>query len=198
MSAAAAARTVLVHAPDAELHATYQPDNVVVTSKYTLLNFVPKNLLKQFRRVVNVYFLIICVLQSFKAISITHGIPTTTMPLLFVLFVSAVKDAVEDVARHRADEEENRRPYRRLAQWIAENALPLVVADGEAEDNEVSRRDSSASGRSDALSSAATSSFLNTESRELRVGDVVRLTDGQAVPADLLLLEQIFVNVVIL
>ena len=185
-----AGRTVLVHTPDADVHATYQPDNVVVTSKYTILNFVPKNLLKQFRRVVNVYFLVICVLQCFKAISITHGIPTTTMPLLFVLFVSAVKDAVEDIARHKADEGENRRPYSRLAQWIAENALPLVVADGDEKQKAASRRQRSASAseRSDAPSSAATSSFLNTESRELRVGDVVRLIDGQAVPADLLLL----------
>ena len=32
--------------------------NEVVTSKYTLWNFLPKNLFEQFRRIANIYFLI--------------------------------------------------------------------------------------------------------------------------------------------
>jgi hypothetical protein len=37
--------------------------NQVATSKYTLWSFVPKNLLQQFMRIANVYFLIISCLQ---------------------------------------------------------------------------------------------------------------------------------------
>lgn len=44
----------------------------------------------------------ICCLQCIRAVSITNGIPTTLLPLLFVLAVTALKDAVEDYNRHRA------------------------------------------------------------------------------------------------
>ena len=37
--------------------------NAVVTSKYTAWNFIPKNIYEQFRRVANIYFLIISLLQ---------------------------------------------------------------------------------------------------------------------------------------
>ena len=35
------------------------PNNYITTSKYTVLSFLPKNLFEQFRRVANLYFLII-------------------------------------------------------------------------------------------------------------------------------------------
>jgi hypothetical protein len=34
-----------------------------------------------------------------QAVSITGGVPTTLLPLLFVLFVTALKDAIEDFNR---------------------------------------------------------------------------------------------------
>jgi hypothetical protein len=34
-------------------------ENVIVSSRYTPLNFLPKSLLEQFRRLANVYFLVI-------------------------------------------------------------------------------------------------------------------------------------------
>ena len=37
--------------------------NVIRTSRYTLLNFVPKNLFEQFRRAANFYFLCMAVIQ---------------------------------------------------------------------------------------------------------------------------------------
>ena len=38
-------------------------DNVQVTSKYTLLSFLPKSIFEQFRRVANFYFLIQAILM---------------------------------------------------------------------------------------------------------------------------------------
>ncbi|OWK06090.1 hypothetical protein Celaphus_00012527, partial [Cervus elaphus hippelaphus] len=38
-------------------------DNRIISSKYTVWNFVPKNLFEQFRRVANFYFLIIFLVQ---------------------------------------------------------------------------------------------------------------------------------------
>ena len=39
------------------------PDNAIRTSKYTLLTFLPKNLLRQFSKAANLYFLLISFAQ---------------------------------------------------------------------------------------------------------------------------------------
>ena len=39
--------------------------NAVSTQKYTFCNFLPKNTFEQFRKLANVYFGIVCVLQVF-------------------------------------------------------------------------------------------------------------------------------------
>ena len=84
--------------------------NEVITSKYTAANFVFKNLFQQFSRLFNLYFLFIAVLQVIPAVSITRGVPTLLVPLVFVVAASAAKEAAEDRRRHRADREENKRP----------------------------------------------------------------------------------------
>lgn len=38
-------------------------DNEIKTSKYTILNFIPKNLFEQFRRIANFYFLCVAIIQ---------------------------------------------------------------------------------------------------------------------------------------
>lgn len=45
--------------------------NVVVTSKYTLLNFFPKTLFMQFQRLANIFFIIVSGLQVFTDLSPT-------------------------------------------------------------------------------------------------------------------------------
>jgi len=79
--------------------------NFVKTSLYELYNFVPKFLIKSFSRTANVYFLMICCLQSIRAISITDGKPSTAAPLMFILTVAALKEINEDLTRHKSDHE---------------------------------------------------------------------------------------------
>jgi len=45
------------------------PTNRVRTTKYTLWNFVPKNLFLQFMRVANSYFLLMFILQTIPALN---------------------------------------------------------------------------------------------------------------------------------
>lgn len=45
------------------------PSNRIRTSKYNMLNFLPKAMLLQFMRVANIYFLVTAVLQSIPIIS---------------------------------------------------------------------------------------------------------------------------------
>ncbi|PFH38209.1 hypothetical protein BESB_005500 [Besnoitia besnoiti] len=81
--------------------------NSVVTSKYTVWNFVLKNLWEQFHKVSNIYFLCICCLQMIPQISTTNGVPTLALPLSTVLIINAAKDAFEDWQRHKSDNLEN-------------------------------------------------------------------------------------------
>lgn len=81
--------------------------NVIKTSKYTALTFLPKNLIEQFSKMANVYFLIISFMQMIDIISISGGKPVMLMPLSFVIGVSMIKDIFEDYKRHKSDRTEN-------------------------------------------------------------------------------------------
>ncbi|KAF4709555.1 hypothetical protein FOZ62_026086, partial [Perkinsus olseni] len=88
--------------------------NSIMTSKYTVLTFLPKNLWYQFHVFSNVYFLCMAMLQLVPAISDSNGKPTMLTPLALVLGVTALKDAIEDYRRHRSDAVENSRVAVRL------------------------------------------------------------------------------------
>lgn len=66
------------------------------------------NLFEQFKRAANFYFLILLILQAIPQIS-TLAWYTTLFPLLVVLGITAMKDLVDDVARHKMDNEINNR-----------------------------------------------------------------------------------------
>uniref|UniRef100_H3CAA4 Phospholipid-transporting ATPase n=1 Tax=Tetraodon nigroviridis TaxID=99883 RepID=H3CAA4_TETNG len=83
-------------------------NNAIRTSKYNLLTFLPLNLFEQFRRLANAYFLFLLVLQLIPQVS---SLPwfTTAVPLIFVLSITAVKDASDDIRRHKSDNQVNNR-----------------------------------------------------------------------------------------
>ena len=73
--------------------------NYVLTTKYTAVNFIPKSLFEQFRRVANFYFLVVaCVsfspLAPYTAISVLA-------PLVVVIGATMAKEAVEDWRRRK-------------------------------------------------------------------------------------------------
>lgn len=82
-------------------------DNTVVTSKYNLVTFVPRSLFEQFRRIANIYFLVISVLMVLGTYTTLFTSPlkpySTLIPLVLVLLVTMVKDGAEDLKRHRSD-----------------------------------------------------------------------------------------------
>lgn len=71
-------------------------NNYIKTSKYSWLTFLPLNLLEQFQRIANFYFLCLLLLQLIPAISSLTPI-TTAIPLIGVLALTAVKDAYDDI-----------------------------------------------------------------------------------------------------
>ncbi|PIN09078.1 Phospholipid-translocating ATPase [Handroanthus impetiginosus] len=81
--------------------------NYVSTTKYTAINFIPKSLFEQFRRVANIYFLVVaCV--SFSPLA-PYTASSILAPLLVVIGATMAKEAVEDWRRRKQDIEANNR-----------------------------------------------------------------------------------------
>ncbi|KAL5725142.1 P-type phospholipid transporter [Ranunculus cassubicifolius] len=84
--------------------------NYVSTTKYTAANFIPKSLFEQFRRVANVYFLVVaCV--SFSPLA-PYTAVSVLIPLVVVIGGTMAKEAVEDWRRRKQDIEANNRNVR--------------------------------------------------------------------------------------
>ena len=88
-------------------NAGHAPHNRLVTAKFTLLNFLPLALFAQFRRVANLYFLLNGMLMMFAEVTGAFNSPytsyTTLGPLMFLITISLINDALTDIQRHRAD-----------------------------------------------------------------------------------------------
>nr|XP_017030715.1 phospholipid-transporting ATPase ID isoform X4 [Drosophila kikkawai] len=103
-----------IRANDKEFNAQFKyHNNYIKTSKYSLFTFLPFNLLEQFQRLANFYFLCLLVLQLIPAISSLTPV-TTAIPLIGVLTLTAVKDAYDDIQRHLSDSQVNNRKSKTL------------------------------------------------------------------------------------
>lgn len=78
--------------------------NKIRTTKYTLLSFVPNNLLEQFHRLANLYFIFILLLNWYVG---AFGKEIAMIPVCFVLGVTAIKDLFEDRRRRASDKRIN-------------------------------------------------------------------------------------------
>lgn len=92
-------------------------DNRISNTKYNLWNFFPKNLLEQFSRFMNQYFLLIACLQLWSLITPVN--PASTWgPLIFIFAVSASKEAWDDYHRYLSDKKANEREV-----WIVKHGI---------------------------------------------------------------------------
>jgi phospholipid-translocating ATPase len=167
--------------PKAERNANGTPkqcyaSNRIVTSKYTILTFVPKNLFFQFSRLANVYFLGMAILQLLPYFGINSP-ALTLLPICSVLVISAVKDAFEDYQRHTLDHRYNTQVAYTLAGYRnvnygtdspAKKALKLDQSISSLEEVE--------------------GKFHPSTSEHVRVGDFLLLRNGDKVPSDCVLL----------
>ncbi|XP_062992468.1 phospholipid-transporting ATPase IA isoform X1 [Elgaria multicarinata webbii] len=120
-------------------------NNHVSTAKYNLITFLPRFLYSQFRRAANAFFLFIALLQQIPDVSPT-GRYTTLVPLLFILVVAAVKEIIEDIKRHKADNAVNKKQI----QVLRNGAWEIVHWE------------------------------------KVAVGEIVKVTNGEHLPADLI------------
>ena len=75
--------------------------NYIRTTKYTLYNFVVLSLAYQYMRFSNCYFLLIMVLSCTPVSPVS---PVTAInPVIFVLCMSMLREAIEDYGRYKQD-----------------------------------------------------------------------------------------------
>jgi phospholipid-transporting ATPase len=83
-------------------------NNRISTSRYNWCNFIPKTVFMQFRRVANVYFLIMGILMwvgtNYPTLFTSPLSPGSTVgPLLVIIILTCIKEGLEDLKRHRSD-----------------------------------------------------------------------------------------------
>ena len=86
------------------------PTNQISNAKYHPLTFVPKLLYEQFKFFFNLYFLLVALSQTIPALRIGY-LSSYIVPLSFVLTVTMLKEAMDDIQRRRHDKESNNELY---------------------------------------------------------------------------------------
>jgi phospholipid-translocating P-type ATPase (flippase) len=137
-------------------------DNSISTTRYTALNFFPKSIFEQFRRLANVFFLLMSALMLlglYTDLFQSSLNPYTTVgPLCLIVILTCLKEGLEDLKRRRSDTTLNQRKV-------------TVVRNN------------------DPTSSLNTFELVKGISWEnIRVGDLVYVKDTDAIPADLLVI----------
>ncbi|KAG7983659.1 hypothetical protein I3843_04G117800 [Carya illinoinensis] len=106
-----------IYINDDEISHDLYCDNRISNRKYTLLNFLPKNLWEQFSRFMNQYFLLIACLQLWPLITPVN--PASTWgPLIFIFAVSATKEAWDDYNRYLSDRKANEKEV-----WVVRQGI---------------------------------------------------------------------------
>jgi len=90
--------------------------NKIRTAKYTPLSFIPKNIWFQFHNIANVYFLFLIILTIFSIFGASNP-GLNAVPLIVIVAITAIKDAIEDYRRTILDNELNNSPVHRLVDW---------------------------------------------------------------------------------
>lgn len=87
--------------------------NKIRTTKYTPLTFVPLNLFYQFQNIANIYFLFIVILSAFPIFGVDNP-GLAAVPIIVIVILTAIKDAIEDYRRQSLDSELNNTISHRL------------------------------------------------------------------------------------
>ena len=193
-------RIVAVGQPQAARY----PPNSVSNARYTPWSFLPLTLYNEFSFFFNLYFLLVALSQLIPALRIGY-ISTYIAPLAFVLSVTLGKEALDDVGRRRRDGEANAEGYTVLRFDVDRPRTTSRLANGFRSPRTLKRRVQRVAGRSanldvedddldgaaDADDQAPSTNVRETtvRSRDLKVGDVLKMEKGQRVPADVVVLK---------
>ncbi|PBP27981.1 p-type ATPase, partial [Diplocarpon rosae] len=162
-------------------------DNSIRSSRYTVWNFLPKQLWFQFSKLANAYFLIISILQLIPGLS-TTGNYTTIAPLMVFVAISMGKEGYDDVRRYKLDKIENNRET-----LVLNSFRPARENDSRCLGDKLKSLVPS-KGRMRASSSPASSGeqedqhWKTLKWHAIKVGDIIKLRRDDQIPADIVLL----------
>ncbi|OTB08256.1 hypothetical protein M426DRAFT_317370 [Hypoxylon sp. CI-4A] len=157
--------------------------NTIRTSRYTLIDFIPKQLIFQFTRLANFYFLCVGIPQAIPGLS-TTGSYTTILPLLFFVALTIVKEGYDDYKRHRLDNLENANAATVLRRKSAD--INPVLSTRKWFPGRRKTVETTVQPLEDEVDSEF--GWRQVKWQDVKVGDVVKLVRDDAVPADLVLL----------
>ncbi|KAI9342517.1 hypothetical protein DFJ73DRAFT_603672, partial [Zopfochytrium polystomum] len=170
-------------------------DNRIRTALYTVASFLPQQVVQQFSKVGNFYFLCVSALQQIPGVSPT-GQWTTLFPLAAFVAVAMAREAWEDYKRHVSDSAENglvcERRRRRRTTW-KRDAAGNNAASAAAAAKGTAATTGTTKGNAVGIAPSAVGKGIEAgaggDDDWETVGDVVRLHSDDFVPADLLLLD---------
>jgi phospholipid-translocating ATPase len=154
--------------------------NTIRSSRYTLWNFVPRQLFFQFSKLANAYFLIISILQMIPGLS-TTGNYTTIAPLLVFVTISMAKEGYDDFRRYKLDQVENNRETKILHAYQS-SVQEVDLGAGRVQAGRLSREERIS------LPIEGPKHWASVKWRDIQVGDIIKLKRDENVPADLVLL----------
>ena len=183
---------------------TRYPPNVVSNAKYTPWSFLPLTLYNEFSFFINMYFLLVALSQAIPALRIGY-LSTYIAPLAFVLIITMGKEAYDDIERRRRDNEANSEEYTVIGfdELGANLHSPRLKRKLKSARNvrgqrrHVSQRDKLSDIQEEGeqpedegvhAPSPSVYEFAR-KSKDLKVGDVLKLSKGQRVPADVIILK---------
>lgn len=182
------------------------PPNAVSNAKYTAWSFLPQTLYNEFSFFYNLYFLLVALSQIIPSLRIGF-LSTYIYPLAFVLAITLGKEALDDLGRRKRDSEANMEEYTviRLRKSLQDSSFGSKTVKGSKAgakrakgkshtprhdrlDSIEEEEDSMGGEHSDPISSIEISE-LKIRSRDLKVGDILKLGKDQRIPADLVILK---------
>ncbi|RYP42365.1 hypothetical protein DL767_000287 [Monosporascus sp. MG133] len=180
------------------------PPNIISNAKYTALTFLPITLYNEFSFFFNMYFLLVALSQAIPALRIGY-ISTYVAPLAFVLMITMGKEAYDDIERRRRDNEANSETYTVLQFLDPGQQNPVSRPARNLKSSSMRKGQRRSLAQQDRLADieeeeeqaesrgyVGRSSFVqevSKRSRDLKVGDVLKLGKGQRVPAALVILK---------
>ncbi|EGY23631.1 phospholipid-transporting ATPase [Verticillium dahliae VdLs.17] len=159
--------------------------NFIRSSRYTVWDFLPKQLIFQFSKLGNAYFLVISIMQMIPGLS-TTGRWTTIAPLMAFVSLSMAKEGYDDYRRYLLDKADNRSEVLVLGEDM--RALHRVKnktkkhGGGKDGGDELPMHDMGES------QVARDGDWSLIQWQDVKVGDIVRLRRDENVPADIVLL----------
>lgn len=164
-------------------------NNFIRSSRYTVYDFIPKQLIFQFSKLGNFYFLVMGTLQLIPGLS-TVGRWTTIAPLAVFVAFSMAKEGYDDFRRYMLDKVENKSETWVLADRLQDKVLRHAEKRMRKKEKGTENGDEAVSDDVEAANPVKSSNddWVSIQWQHIRVGDVIRLRRDDAVPADIILL----------